>query len=193
MNVIIVGCGRVGSTRAEQLGQEGHDVTVVDEDGARVQKVLADNDIMGVIGNGASHSVLMDAGIEQADLLIAVTDSDELNLLCCLLAKKALVPVPEPAQVLGHLEQVLAARRIDLFGPVRRASEVAFKPAGHLRVRGARFPVQLHGLLLELGRVFGRRGGSIPAFNPPLLASCETEISSSTRIGQIQIYSSEIN
>ena len=64
-------------------------VTVVDEDGTRVQKVLADNDIMGVIGNGASHSVLMDAGIEQADLLIAVTDSDELNLLCCLLAKKA--------------------------------------------------------------------------------------------------------
>lgn len=89
MNVIIVGCGRVGSTLAEQLGQEGNDVTVVDEDGTRVQKVLADNDIMGVIGNGASHSVLMDAGIEQADLLIAVTDSDELNLLCCLLAKKA--------------------------------------------------------------------------------------------------------
>ena len=89
MNAIIVGCGRVGSTLAQQLGQEGHDVTVVDEDGARVQKVLADNDIMGVIGNGASHSVLMDAGIEQADLLIAVTDSDELNLLCCLLAKKA--------------------------------------------------------------------------------------------------------
>ena len=89
MNVIIVGCGRVGSTLAEQLEQEGHDVTVVDEDGTRVQKVLADNDIMGVIGNGASHSVLMDAGIEQADLLIAVTDSDELNLLCCLLAKKA--------------------------------------------------------------------------------------------------------
>ena len=89
MNVIIVGCGRVGSTLAEQLEQEDHDVTVVDEDGTRVQKVLADNDIMGVIGNGASHSVLMDAGIEQADLLIAVTDSDELNLLCCLLAKKA--------------------------------------------------------------------------------------------------------
>ena len=89
MNVIIVGCGRVGSTLAEQLGQEGHDVTVVDEDGARVQKVLADNDIMGVIGNGASHSVLMDAGIEQADLLIAVTDSDELNLLCCLLGQES--------------------------------------------------------------------------------------------------------
>ncbi len=89
MNIIIVGCGRVGRTLTEQLSSEGHDVTVIDENSERVQSVSADNDVMGVIGNGASHSVLMDAGIEEADLFIAVTDSDELNLLCCLLAKKA--------------------------------------------------------------------------------------------------------
>lgn len=89
MNIIIVGCGRVGMTLTKQLSSEGHDVTIIDEDGARVQAVSADCDVMGVIGNGASHSVLSDAGIEQADLLIAVTDSDELNLLCCLLARKA--------------------------------------------------------------------------------------------------------
>lgn len=89
MNIIIVGCGKVGTTLTEQLSSEGHDITIVDENSSRVQAVSADNDVMGVIGNGASHSVLMDAGIEDADLLIAVTDSDELNLLCCLLAKKA--------------------------------------------------------------------------------------------------------
>jgi len=89
MNIIIVGCGKVGMTLTKQLSIEGHDVTIVDESSDRLQAAAADYDVMGVIGNGASHSVLVDAGIEEADLLIAVTDSDELNLLCCLLAKKA--------------------------------------------------------------------------------------------------------
>ena len=89
MRIIIVGCGKVGEALAEHLNSEGHDVTVVDHDSTRVRDVANKYDLMGIIGNGATHSTQSDAGIDSADLLIAVTGSDELNLLCCIMAKKA--------------------------------------------------------------------------------------------------------
>lgn len=89
MDIIIVGCGKVGSTLAAKLNAEGNNVTIIDQDGDKV-KALANNlDIMGVIGNGASRSVQKDAGVDKTDLLIAVTGNDELNLLSCLVAKKS--------------------------------------------------------------------------------------------------------
>ncbi len=89
MKIIIVGCGKVGSTIAEQLNLEGHDITIVDIDDSVVTDVANHLDIMGICGNGATYSIQMEAGVEDADLLIAVTESDELNLLCCMVAKKA--------------------------------------------------------------------------------------------------------
>ena len=89
MQIIVVGCGNVGSTLTEQLSKEGHNITVIDSKTDRLKRVTDSSDVMGVLGNGATYSVQMEAGIEEADLLIAVTDSDELNLLCCLIAKKA--------------------------------------------------------------------------------------------------------
>ncbi len=89
MQIIIVGCGNVGSTLAEQLSKEGHNITIIDMKNDVVKHVSNTFDIMGVVGNGAGYSIQMEAGIEHADLLIAVTSSDELNLLCCLIAKKA--------------------------------------------------------------------------------------------------------
>ena len=89
MQIIIVGCGNVGATLTEQLSKEGHNITVIDMDGNTVEKVANQHDVMGIVGNGASLSVQYEAGIEEADLMIAVTTSDELNLLCCLIAKKA--------------------------------------------------------------------------------------------------------
>lgn len=88
MDIIIVGCGRVGSTLAEKLNNDGNDITVVDISAEKVQMLVNRYDVMGVVGNGATQTVLKEAGIETAELLIAVTNSDELNLLCCLLAKK---------------------------------------------------------------------------------------------------------
>lgn len=88
MNIIIVGCGQVGQTLAEQLNKEGNNVTVVDTSVEKVKIITDKIDIMGIVGNGASHSTLIEAGISKADLLIAVTGSDELNLLCCIIAKK---------------------------------------------------------------------------------------------------------
>ena len=89
MKIIIVGCGNVGSTIAKQLSQEGHDITIVDKDEKSVRSISDNWDVMGIVGSGASLSILRDAGVTEADMLIAVTDSDERNLFCCLMAKKA--------------------------------------------------------------------------------------------------------
>lgn len=89
MNIIIVGCGKVGSTLAAQLNAEGNNVTIVDQDPVKVKALANKLDIMGVIGNGGSRSTQKDAGVDNTDLLVAVTGNDELNLLSCLMAKKA--------------------------------------------------------------------------------------------------------
>ncbi|MBQ4071582.1 MAG: Trk system potassium transporter TrkA [Clostridia bacterium] len=89
MNIIIVGCSKVGETLAAQLGRENNDVTVIDLSAEKINDITAKYDVMGIVGNGATHTTLVEAGIDKADLLIAVTDSDELNLLCCMIAKKS--------------------------------------------------------------------------------------------------------
>lgn len=89
MDIIIVGCGKVGQTLAEQLNEEGNNITVIDMNPSKVNETAARYDVLGVVGNGATHITQQEAGIRTADLLIAVTGSDELNLLCCLIAKKA--------------------------------------------------------------------------------------------------------
>lgn len=89
MNVIIVGCGRVGQTLAEQLINTGNNVTVIDTVYENVKSLTDKVDALGIVGNGASHNTLAEAEVEKADLLIAVTNSDELNLLCCIVARKS--------------------------------------------------------------------------------------------------------
>ena len=89
MNIIIAGCGKVGRALAEQLSREKHDITVIDRKPEAIQQITNIADVRGVVGNGASYEIQMDAGIDTADLMIAVTDADEVNLLCCLIAKKA--------------------------------------------------------------------------------------------------------
>ncbi len=88
MNIIVVGIGKVGYTVAEQLAQEGHDVTIIDTDESVINDTLQDIDVIGVIGNGATSKTLKDAGVEESDMVIALTGSDEINILCCLIAKK---------------------------------------------------------------------------------------------------------
>ncbi|MEY8395763.1 Trk system potassium transporter TrkA [Lachnospiraceae bacterium 45-P1] len=89
MNIIIVGCGKVGTSLAERLSAEGHDLVMVDLSPVKVEEVSNRFDAMGIVGNGASFNVQQEAGVEEADLFIAVTGEDELNLLCCLMAKKS--------------------------------------------------------------------------------------------------------
>ena len=86
MQIIIVGCGKVGRTLAEQLQEEESDITLIDVSSNVITSLQDDIDAMGIVGNGASINTLVEAGIENADILIAVTGSDEMNLLCCLIA-----------------------------------------------------------------------------------------------------------
>ncbi len=90
MNIIIIGCGKIGQKLVEQLNQEDDiNITVVDPRYIAVKDTMDRFDVMGVVGSGTSLETLLEAGIKTADILIAVTGSDETNLLTCLLAKKA--------------------------------------------------------------------------------------------------------
>ncbi len=89
MYIIVVGCGKVGYTLVEQLAKEKHNIVVIDEKPARVENVVNDLDAMGVVGNAVNYRTLEEAGINKADLLIAVTGSDEQNLLTCMIAKRS--------------------------------------------------------------------------------------------------------
>ena len=109
MQIIIIGCGKVGRTLAEQLQEEESDITLVDVSSTVINSLQDDIDAMGIIGNGASINTLMEAGLENADILIAVTGSDEMNLLCCLIAQKT-----------GHC-QTIARVRNPIYG-----KEIAF-------------------------------------------------------------------
>lgn len=88
MKIIIIGCGKVGRTLAQQLSAEQHDIVLVDTNAEKLQEVTEEIDAMTLVGNGASIGVQKEVGVETADMLIAITNSDELNLLCCLIAKK---------------------------------------------------------------------------------------------------------
>lgn len=119
LSIIIVGCGKVGSTLIEQLSKEGHDITIIDKNAQKIQELTNLYDIMGIVGNGASYSVQMEAGIEETDLIIAVTESDELNLLCCTVAKRvgncaaiARVRTPDYSKEVNYLREKLGLAMI---------------------------------------------------------------------------------
>ena len=119
LNIIIVGCGKVGRTVVEQLHKEGHNITIIEKDPIKLAQITNMYDVMGVEGNGASYNIQMEAGIESTDLLIAVTGSDELNLLCCTIAKRASdcsaiarVRTPDYSREVAYLQEKLGLAMI---------------------------------------------------------------------------------
>lgn len=119
LRIIIVGCGKVGRTLIEQLSKEGHDITVIDKNSEMIQQMTNLYDVMGIEGNGASHSTQQEAGILDADLIVAVTESDELNLLCCTIARQvgncaaiARVRTPDYSQDINYLREKLGLAMI---------------------------------------------------------------------------------
>ena len=138
LNIIIVGCGKVGSALVEQLSQESNDITIIDKNPAKVQELSDHYDVMGIVGNGASYSVQMEAGIEQTDLIIAVTESDELNLLCCTVAKRvgncaaiARVRTPDYSKEVGYLREKLGLTMIinPELEAAREAARILYLPS----------------------------------------------------------------
>ena len=89
MKIIVVGNGKVGNTLVENLSLEGHDIIVIDQNQKVIEQVVNSYDVMGICGNGASYEVQMEAGVNDAQLFVSATSSDELNILCCLIAKKS--------------------------------------------------------------------------------------------------------
>ena len=101
MRAVIIGAGKIGYNIAQTLSQEGHDVFVIEQDEERQQNVEENLDVQAVLGNGADSRLLESIDIDEADLLIAVTENDELNMLACMLAgqygvKKTVARVRKP-------------------------------------------------------------------------------------------------
>ena len=88
MKIIVLGAGKVGKTLIKHMSNEDHDIIVVDQNATKVEEVVNQFDVIGVVGNGGSYDILMEAGAQDANLIICVTASDELNILAGLMAKK---------------------------------------------------------------------------------------------------------
>ncbi|MBR5120927.1 MAG: NAD-binding protein, partial [Oscillospiraceae bacterium] len=88
MNIIVAGCGKIGTSVVSRLVLEGHDVVAVDKNPTVISEVTNVYDIMGVTGNAADCDTLTEAGAQSADMFVAMMDSDELNMLACLMAKR---------------------------------------------------------------------------------------------------------
>jgi len=114
MKIIIIGAGKVGYSLAESLSKSNYDVIIIDKSYAALSKAEENLEVLCIRGSGVSTSILMEAGIETTDLLIAVTSSDEVNMVCCLTAKKlgvkhtiARIRDPEYAKELSLLKEEL--------------------------------------------------------------------------------------
>lgn len=88
MKIIVVGGGKIGITILANLVAEGHDVLLIDNNPDKINEITNIYDVIGLCGNGADSEVLIEADVDKAELLIATTDSDELNMLSCFLAKR---------------------------------------------------------------------------------------------------------
>ncbi|MCR5507153.1 MAG: Trk system potassium transporter TrkA [Lachnospiraceae bacterium] len=138
LNIIIVGCGKVGSTLVEILSNEGNDITIIDKNPSIIESMTNTFDVMGIEGNGASFTTQEEAGIKNADLMIAVTNSDELNLLCCTVAKQvgncatiARVRTPEYSREFPYLTDRLGLAMIinPEYEVAKEISRILFLPS----------------------------------------------------------------
>ena len=88
MNILIIGCGKAGSILTQTLCKEGHDITVMDVDSEVVTNVIDNFDAQAIEGNGLIVKNLLEAGVESANVVIAMTESDETNIMCCMMARR---------------------------------------------------------------------------------------------------------
>ena len=129
MNVIIAGAGKVGIALAQKLSVEGCDITIIDSNARTLSNCLEQMDVMAVQGNCASMAVLQQAGIRDVDLLIAATNADEVNLLCCMTAHGINPDIHTIARIRNpeYTEQLYAMRDVFAlsmaFNPERQAAE----------------------------------------------------------------------
>ncbi len=126
MNIIILGAGQVGSSVAENLASEANDITVVDSDGRKLQELRDRIDIRTVMGHASHPSVLAQAGAEDADIILAVTNSDETNMVACQVAS-TLYRVPTKIARVRASEYLSHS---DLFSPDALPIDLLISPEG---------------------------------------------------------------
>ena len=88
MKIVIIGLGTIGKTILKNLSRKGHNITIIDEDKDKIESLIGKYDVSGIVGNGACIDIQREAGVKDADLAIVLTNSDELNVFACLVAKK---------------------------------------------------------------------------------------------------------
>lgn len=88
MKIVIIGAGKVGELLCHDLANEGNDIILVEQNAKILDKIISNNDIMGFVGNGTSYDVQIEAGVPKADIFIAVTEKDEINIISSVIAKK---------------------------------------------------------------------------------------------------------
>ena len=151
MNIIIVGCGKVGTKLVEQLSHEKeHNITIIDPRADVVENAVNEYDVMGVVGSATDLDTLYEADVEKADVMIAVAGSDELNLIICLMAKK-----------LGNCQTIARVRKPEYFKTIHLIKEdlgltMVVNPeqaAAHEIARALRFPSAIKIDTFAKGRV----------------------------------------
>ena len=88
MKIVVVGGGKVGEVICQELSTEENDIVLIDKNQDLIDRLLNKFDIMGICGNGASYDILVEAGVENCDIFISVTEMDEINIIASILAKK---------------------------------------------------------------------------------------------------------
>ena len=139
LKIVVVGAGKVGDTLVNRLADEGHNLVIIDKNTERLNQLADQCDCMCISGSGASHEILEEAGVGVADLFIAVTESDELNLLCCTIARQfnnqlsviARVRNPEYVRDVSYLRSRLGIEMIinPEYEAAVEASRLLFLPA----------------------------------------------------------------
>lgn len=162
MKIIIIGCGKVGRVLARQLNEEKHDIVIIDNQEHKLESFGEEVDALCLAGNGTSVSTLNEAGIESADVLIAVTGSDELNLLCCVVAKKV-----SSCQTIARVRNPVYGEEID-FIQERLGISMIVNPeqlTAHEITRLLQFPSAIRIDAFSKGRVELLKFRVLPEFN----------------------------
>ena len=124
MNILIVGAGIVGFNLAQELSHEGHDISIIDGDAEKIQRITEKLDVLAIRGNGCLPSTLVQGRIRDADMVIAVTDKDEINLMICFLAHKF-----ETKETFARLRSMELTGESQIFKPKELFVDHAINPA----------------------------------------------------------------
>ena len=144
MNIVIVGAGRVGRALSEKLSRDGHDVSLIDQSADKVREISETLDVQVLCGNGSTAPELRRAGIENADLVVAVTNRDEINMVVGVLASFAF----EVPRIIVRLREAAHAEGLAVYVYTVDA-ELDMRRLLALGVDGlfTNFPARLRGLL----------------------------------------------